>query len=159
MDVPSIDSMNPDWRSLTDRAMEELRLKTEAHMGTWPLLESDWSVDQDEGAIVFTTDEVEAVAPVQIIGTYNIADETWLWGWANSSIVPELQRDALRLQQSAVELGFPWLAERKLACSEDEAWEMTAVACHFCGAQGAYRGPAGDTLIFMTFGNVTLQRR
>jgi len=159
MVLPAIDCETPKWRALADRAMEELRLKTEAHMGTWPLVESDWSVDQDEGVIEFTTDEVAAVAPVQIIGTYNVADETWLWGWANSSIVPELQRDSLRLQESAVELGFPWLAEPRIACSEDEAWELTAVACHLCGGQGAYRGPAGETLIFMTFGNVTLQRR
>jgi len=158
MVLPAIDSANPDWRSLADRALEELRLKTEVHMGTWPLLESDWSVDQDTGTIVFTTDEVEAVAPVQIVGTYNSTDETWLWSWANSSIVPELQRDALRVQQGGSGFEFPWLAESKLSCTEEEAWELTAVACHLCEAQGAYRGPAGETLIFMTFGDVTLHR-
>jgi hypothetical protein len=37
-----------------------------------------------------------------------------------------------------------------------QAWEFTALACHLCDAQGAYRGPAGTALVFMTFGEVTL---
>lgn len=48
------------------------------------------------------------------------------------------------------------LTTRKLTCSEDEAWQLTALACKLNEAQGAYRGPAGTTLVFMTFGTVTL---
>ena len=46
----------------------------------------------------------------------------------------------------------------QLECSEDEAWAFTALACHLCQAQGAYRGPAGPALVFMTFGEVTLSQ-
>ena len=42
--------------------------------------------------------------------------------------------------------------------SEDEAWEFTALACQLCRAQGAYRGPAGTALVYMTFGEVTLSK-
>ena len=31
-------------------------------------------------------------------------------------------------------------------------------ACHLCEAQGAYRGPAGTALVYMTFGEVTLSQ-
>jgi Family of unknown function (DUF6882) len=61
-----------DYGTLLEQSMEELRLKTAAHDGTWHLSTASWSVDQDEGTIVFTApDGVTATAPVQIIGTYN----------------------------------------------------------------------------------------
>ena len=47
---------------------------------------------------------------------------------------------------------------RKIACSEEEAWRFTAVALHLSEGVGAYRGPAGTTLVFMTFGTVTLSK-
>lgn len=42
--------------------------------------------------------------------------------------------------------------------SEEEAWRFTAVALHLSGAAGAYRGPAGSTYVFMTFGDVTVRK-
>ena len=54
------------------------------------------------------------------------------------------------------EHGIAALTTRKLECDEAEAWEFTALACKLCDAQGGYRGPAGSTLIFMTFDDVQL---
>jgi hypothetical protein len=48
--------------------------------------------------------------------------------------------------------------ERKVKCSEDEAWEFTAVAARLGKANGAYRGPAGTALVYMTFGEIKLSR-
>jgi hypothetical protein len=42
--------------------------------------------------------------------------------------------------------------------SEDEAWSMTALAVKLCNEQGAYRGPAGQTMMFITFGEVQLSK-
>ncbi len=36
--------------------------------------------------------------------------------------------------------------------------KVTAIACKLNGAEGAYRGPAGNTLVFMTYGNVQLSK-
>jgi hypothetical protein len=44
-------------------------------------------------------------------------------------------------------------------CPEDKAWEFTAVAVRLGSANGAYRGPSGATYVFMTFGEITLQKR
>jgi len=48
--------------------------------------------------------------------------------------------------------------ERKLLCSEDDAWSLASVANRLAEANGVYRGKAGSTLIFMTFGSVRLQK-
>ena len=81
-----------DFDKLLAQSMEELRLKTQAHDGTWHLSEADWSVDQDEGQIVFDHKGTSATAPVQIVGTFNTEDSTWLWGWEHPAVVPARRR-------------------------------------------------------------------
>jgi hypothetical protein len=146
------------FRQLTDQSMEELRLKTSAHDASWRLGEADWAVDQDDGTIIFTRpDGIRAVCPVQIIGTYNTNDGTWLWGWQHPSVVEPLQAHAWTLHEYGKANNIATLTTPKITCSEDEAWEFAALACKLNNAQGAYRGPAGATLVFMTFGTVKLQ--
>jgi hypothetical protein len=50
------------------------------------------------------------------------------------------------------------LINQKIECGEDDAWQMTALACKLANAQGAYRGPMGSTLVFLTFGEPKLTK-
>ena len=149
-----------EYQTLLAQSMEELRLKTELHNADWGLGTADWSVDQELGQIVFSrNDAIVATAPVQIVATYNSQDNTWLWAWDHPSVVPELAEHAKVVQEYGKENFIEELTTRKLTCTVEEAWELTALACKLCAAQGAYRGPAGTTFVFMTFGNVTLRRQ
>jgi hypothetical protein len=147
-----------EYRALLDRSMEELRLKTGAHDAGWGLGAADWAVDQDTGLITFTGKKMVATAPAQIIATYNTQDGTWLWGWDHPSVADDMAEHARQVYEYGEQHGLTDLTTRKLECSEDEAWELTALACHLCGAQGAYRGPAGTAVVFLTFGKVTLSQ-
>jgi hypothetical protein len=149
-----------EYDTLFASAVEELKLKTAAHQATWHLgEEGNWSVDQDEGKLVFTFKKgVTATAPVQIIGSFNSKDKTWLWGWANSSVNDSLKTDALKVKEYGEQHQISKLTARKWSGTEDDAWAMAALAVKLCGSQGAYRGPAGDTKVFMTFGEVQLQK-
>lgn len=133
--------------------------ETAAHDAGWKLGEAAWSVDQDTGAIVFTrAGGIMATCPVQIIGTYNMEDRTWLWGWDHPSVALPLQDHAKRVKTYGEQNRVEKLTTRKLQCDEAEAWELAALACKLCNAQGAYRGPAGTALVLMTFGEVTLSK-
>jgi hypothetical protein len=147
-----------DYAALNDRSMQELQLKTSAHDSGWGLGAADWAVDQDTGVITFTGRTVVATAPAQIIATYNTQDGTWLWGWDHPSVVEHMGDHARQVYAFGQEHGIVELTTRKLACSEDDAWRLTALACHLCNAQGAYRGPAGTALVYLTFGEVTLSQ-
>ncbi|AFZ18870.1 DUF6882 domain-containing protein [Allocoleopsis franciscana] len=148
----------PDYPTLLARSMAELRFKTQAHNNLWMLGQCNWEVDQDQGTILFTNPRGQSItAPVQIIGTYNTQDGTWLWGWDHPSVVPALQNHARTLRDYGEAQGVERLTTRKLHCSELEAWELTALACCLCHGEGAYRGPAGTTLVFMTFGKTTIR--
>jgi hypothetical protein len=146
-----------EFRALIDHSMEELRLKTQAHSGVWGLGATDrWDLDQEDGNLIFTSEKFTARAPAQIIGTYSSESGTWLWAWDHPSVLEPLRRDARRVREHGETHGITALTTRELECTETEAWQFTALACHLCGAQGAYRGPAGVALVFMTFGKVTL---
>lgn len=149
----------PQLAADVERAMHHLQALTAGHDGGWGLGQSQWNVDQDERTIVFNTPKgLAATAPVQIIGTYNTDDQTWLWGWDHPSVVAPLAEHAKKVYEYGKQHGYELLTTRKLQCPVEQGWEFTALACWLAGAQGGYRGPMGSTRVFMTFGSVTLKK-
>lgn len=144
-------------RDLVTQSIEELRLKTAAHDRLWHLSEADWSVDQDTGEIVFSAPNgMVATCTVQIIGTFDTTDCTWLWAWDHPSVQPLLATHAKRVREYGEANGIGELTTRKLSSTEEQCWEFTALACKLNEAQGGYRGPAGSARVFMTFGEPKL---
>ena len=110
-----------EFRDLLERAMADLQAKTAGHDGVWRLSEAAWSVDMDEGTVVFTTPKgIQATAPVQIIGTYNTEDGTWLWGWDHPSVPPPLAEHARRLLAYGQDHNIARLTTRKLTCAQED---------------------------------------
>jgi hypothetical protein len=151
----------PEFKELLHSSMEELRLKTEAHQGGWRLGKSKrWDLDQTKGDLIFTFDDgVVASCPAQLVGSFDSAGGTWLWGWANPSIGDSLKRDALRVRDYGQEHKIVRLTSAEWPCTEADAWLMAAFACKHCGAQGVYRGPAGTAFVFISFGEVRLSKK
>ena len=54
--------------------------------------------------------------------------------------------------------GISELIERKMVTTESKCWEFAALTCKLCNDQGAYRGPAGATMLFITFGGVNVAK-
>ena len=153
------DAYPKELQTQIEMAMYALQALTAAHDGTWRLGEAAWNVDQDQGTITFEPPNgMRVTAPVQIIGSYDTQDGTWLWSWNNPSIKEPLTADARNVQSLGQEKGYEVLTTPKLTCSEEQCWELTALACMMAGAQGAYRGPAGSVRVFMTFGQITLSK-
>jgi hypothetical protein len=150
-----------DFPTLQKMSIEELQLKTRGHVEAWGLDRiSRWDLDQDTGELTFSFDDgLRAVAPAQIIGTYNSKDHTWLWAWDNASIGQKLKKDALKVRKYGEEHRIERLTKAKWGGTEEDAWAMTALAVKLCGEQGAYRGPAGETNVFIAFGPVTMSKK
>ena len=138
------------------RAESEIALKTELFRAIFGNEHFDWSVDLDLGIIVFTSATKRVSAPVQVIGTYNMLDRTFLWGWDHPSIPEPRRSDARLARQFGQRQDLPLFTTRMVECTEEQAWNFTAVALYLSGAQGAYRGPAGTAMVFMTFGEMTI---
>jgi L-rhamnose isomerase len=137
-----------------------LAQQTAAHGATWHLgEEANWSADLDAGSIAFDfADGTVATAAIQVVGTYNQADGSFLWGWDHPSVPEALRAHAQLAREWGEQQGAADFTARKRLCSEDDAWSFAAVANRLAEANGVYRGTAGSTLIFMTFGPVQLQK-
>ncbi len=155
------------WRSPWIRAffikqsVEGLRTQTSIHAATWHLgKEANWAADQDTGRIRFTfTDGTIAEGELQIIGTYNTLNGTFLWGWDHPSVAEELGKHASLAKEFGEKHGLSQSSRANgRKCSEEDAREFTAVAARLGKANGAYRGPAGTALVYMTFGEIKLSR-
>jgi hypothetical protein len=141
------------------QSLEGLRAQTAAHASTWGLgREERWSVDMDAGTITFHFTDMRAVAPIQVVGTYDPSNGTFVWGWDHPSVPGSLREHARLVREFGERHGLANLTERMIYCSQEEAWEFTALAARLGGAHGAYRGDAGGPLVFMTFGELTMQR-
>jgi hypothetical protein len=139
------------------RGKSELEVKTEIAKRLYGLGDGDWSVDLNAGTITFTNTKTIATAPVQVIGTYFTGDGTWLWGWDHPSVPDQSAVAAKAMLAYGKRHGIANITTRKVAISEDDAWAMTGAATYLTGAQGGYRGVSGPTLVFMTFGTVTVK--
>ena len=137
---------------LMQRSLEELSIKTALHEKTLSLSHANWALDLDLGTISFTgVNRIKVVFSVQVIGTFNTLDGTWLWGWDHPSVATPLRKHAMVVRECGAKYANEKLMTRKILSDEREAWEFTALACKLNEALGAYRGPAGSALIFVTF--------
>jgi ribosomal protein S27E len=150
-----------DFPTLVEMSMHELELKTAAHDGAWRLSEASWDLDQEAGTIVFTTPQgIVATCSVQIVGTFNSTNNSWLWGWDHPSVLPPLQKHARWCRDYGVQHNLDILTYQDIELDdEDGAWQLAAFACKLANAQGVYRGPAGGTkFVFVTFGEPRLAK-
>lgn len=150
-----------DPNSFVRQCVEGLRAQTSAHDATWHLGDAArWDADQDTRKIRFLFDDgTIAEADFQIVGSYNSLDGTFLWGWDHPSVDEPLRVHARLAKDFGEKHGLSKYTNRMVQCTEDEAWEFTAVAARLGNANGAYRGPAGTTFVFMTFGEISLSKR
>ncbi|MER6025569.1 DUF6882 domain-containing protein [Streptomyces sp. NPDC001851] len=127
-----------------------------AHM-SWGLGTADrWDLDQTTGLITWTFPDKTATAPAQILGSFSPGSESWLWAWANKSILPAMSRDARRFRDWAETNGHPALAQPEINADVQAASALVAVAVRVTEATGYYKGPGGKSSVIITFGPVTL---
>ncbi len=149
-----------DVRQFIEGSLKGLQMQTSAHSAAWHLgNEKTWDVNQETGELIFTfADSTTATTQIQIIGTYDTVSKTFLWGWDHPSVLEPLREHAKLTKAWGIANRVSKFTTLEVNCSETEAWEFTAVAVRLANANGAYRGPAGTTMVFMTFGEVKLER-
>jgi hypothetical protein len=147
------------YEKLTSISMKKLLFQTEIHDKTWGISRAAKSnLDQDTGTITWTFADGQIVeAPVQVIGTYNRTDNSFLWSWANPSVVSALHINALLARSYGEKHGVKDLASPLAHVSEEQAWEFAAIANHLSKSSGAYRAGAGGPIVYVTFGKINLR--
>ncbi|HXI71009.1 MAG TPA: hypothetical protein VNN22_11705 [Verrucomicrobiae bacterium] len=150
----------PEFKAFIEGSMEGLRLQTEAHQNTWHFgKEERWDFAQDTGELVFTFPDMIVRAPAQIVGSFDSQAGTWMWAWANSSIAEPLARDSVKAREYGEQHHIRRLTAPSWSAEETDGWHMAALANRLCESNGIYRGPAGTSFVFITFGKVQLSKK
>lgn len=130
----------------------------EAHKGWGCGSAERWDLDQSTGLIEWTFPDRTATASAQILASYSRPEGTWMWGWANESILPTLRRDAQRVRDWALANGHPDLAEPILQADDRRAADLSALAVLVTQATGFYNPVRSAIVPIITFGAVTIKR-
>lgn len=120
-------------------------------------LEENFSVDQDTGLLTLHfPDGVQLPIRATIIGSFDPRDRSFMWGWANSSVQPEMISDAAALRTLAVGdsdadlAGHAALITPVQTVTFDTLGPLLALAAQVSGADGVYRCITnGSTSIFL----------
>ncbi len=150
----------PEFKAFIEGSMEGLRLQTEVHQGMWSYgNEERWDFSQDTSELVFSFPDMIVRAAAQIIGTFDRHESTWMWSWANSSISDSLKSDSARVREYGERHCIHRLTAPTWPAQEMDGWHMAAIANRLCERNGVYRGPAGKTFVFFTFGESQMSKR
>ncbi|MTW10880.1 hypothetical protein GM658_09710 [Pseudoduganella eburnea] len=109
-----------------------------------------WNYYQESAQLVFSGGELpDLVADVEFVGTLSTSSNTWMWSWANFSLLEEVRSRIEAVRGFGEEHDYPHLTVPKWAADMQDGWHMTAIAADTLGALGAYRVPTDNGFIFM----------
>lgn len=114
-----------------------------------------WDWDQTSGKIVFSHQGVPQVdADIHFVGSVSTVSGTWMWAWANESLEESVKALSRSVRELGEELGYLRLAAAHWPATEEDGWEMTAIAAKALDASGAYRTGDDNGYTYMILKNV-----
>lgn len=128
-------------------ANQELAAKQETLMQEYGLGKyRRWRWQQETGVLQFfdAGDHFVLEADSIDIGSYAAKSHTWMWAWANNSILPWLRQKAEKLKELRQITAMDLFAKDHAFTLDDEsmAWELTAMSVKHLKAVGCYRAPS-----------------
>lgn len=118
--------------------------------------EDDWGFNMTNGEITFN----ETVSyKIQILGTEDHANESWMWGWANkaSNIPDELLVVANQLRVYGEKYSITELADPKSSMEDVDGHTIGLIACGFVNGKAYYRCPYENGALFVLITDAKLE--
>jgi len=111
--------------------------------------DNSWNADVPAGTISFGP---ALVFPMQILGTFSHASETWLWAWANteSGLPPRLLSQAEQLRSYGEQHGIELLTASGFEASDRDLHLIGCIASGMFGASGYYLANYGQGTMVVT---------
>ncbi|SFF50655.1 hypothetical protein SAMN05518865_10119 [Duganella sp. CF458] len=145
------DATGSAWVQFLQTQCEVQRVKQQAMVDNWRLNDYPrWDYYQETAQLVFSGGEqADLVADVEFVGTLSTASHTWMWSWANFSLLEPVRSRIAAVRGFGEEHDYPLLTVPKWKADAGDGWHMTAVALHVLGGLGVYRAPSDNGFIFM----------
>lgn len=95
-----------------------------------------WAYDQKTRELRFSAEGTVVVARASLLGSWS--NESWLWAWANDSIVKPVAEASRKLRDAAAPLGIPELTSPMYFASAAVVERVAVAAFGILGAKGCY---------------------
>lgn len=130
-----------DWDRLAQKAYVALVEKQETLKSEYNLGQHErFDVDQEKGTLVFSNDgKPTVIAKVQYVGSVSTISNTWLWSWANPTILEKVKDQMHIVKEYGLAHKYRAITEDKWPADEADGWEMTYVTDYLLKTKGAYR--------------------
>jgi len=131
------------YSDLMQKATEYTSRRNQEVRETWSLGELprfDW--DQQQGEFRFSRNgTVCIVADIQFIGSWSETAGTWLWAWANESVLEPMKREVREVLQFGRSNDLEELTESQWEGPIEAALDMAALSCYILQSDMVYRAP------------------
>lgn len=157
--MPQSKQPKPTYDAIIATSTNEAQLAAMLHKNDWRLgEETSWQLDQQSGHFMWLFENGDfALASIQVIGSYNAKEKSFLWAWDHPSILPALQKYSRSVKAFGKANSTKELTKNRITCDEKRAWELTALAMKINKAVGTYRVEIKPNIsLFLNFGDVQL---
>jgi len=150
------DKVREDWGTFVGdcrQSLSELQqsLKSRFDIGSY----ERYDYDQANKKIIFSNQgKPGLIADFEVVGTFSRPNGTWMWSWANFSLMAKVRTRMKRVRELGEQRQFPRLTTFHWSGDECDAWDMAAIASQVLRAQGVYRSPGESSDMFMTLSKI-----
>jgi hypothetical protein len=149
------------YRELMQKATSYLRSRNEEARKVWsigslPLF--DWN--QQQGQLIFSGDKGGSIiADIQFIGSWSETAGTWMWAWANDSVLEAMKREVQEVREFGRSNDLEELTDPVWKGPIEAAWDMTSLSCYILQSEMAYRAPDSGKPAYTFLSLRNLRRR
>ena len=135
-----------DWEAVVVTARERARSRQALMVERFGLsgdVQYDWSMD--DAQITWSRGgEVFLIGRLTMIGSVSLAQQTWLWSWANESLPHAVLGDIERVRRFGEENGYPVLPWPGFTYHPELVAEARMVAASVLDAEGLWTESMDD---------------
>lgn len=112
-------------------------------------------LEQDTGKMIFTMKEGKRITmSFIVIGSISDRSNTWMWSWDNPYMLENVTEEMLKVRAFGEENGIEKLTSPKWPASDDDGWEMTAIAAWLLKSKGAFSFLSDEMMVFVVFKDI-----
>lgn len=158
-------AQDPDYNATLAKAIQHRNNQLISHTILWGYDKGAgadrFTFDQDTGTMTLINNMTIIQYDIQIIGTYDFKDSSFLWSTDNSSIHKQLTKAATGLLNTAAKKQWPIPVGKAIKCRFRQAKELQALAMYLDHANGmAHVTTNGNrTAVLYLFYNVQINDR
>lgn len=148
----------PSFDAVLDECVSKMKETQQKNVKDWGMDKIDkWSWDEMGNLSFVLKDGTRVTARYQIIGSYNIKDESWIWAWNNPEVKSDLAHDAKKVQQYGQAHDIDILKTPGWKGESAMSWKVAAFALHHCEASGIFAAPVSEKLqVFLLFREIKI---